>query len=312
MFVKTGKLILSWTPLTAFENAKRLMTDEQTPDPSSSNPEDPSPLGEFDSADDLDRILAEAASLVSDISQEVGESASDSDDSVHAALDSDHVGDVAAQLDAELAALENLVSSTSDELGTGAEETNAASEATGEVATPEDTSAPAGPPDIDAASTGGSTESQDSANKMTPSAAATPTAESEPAAQSGVKSKTAVGEIPKEPQAAKDATPSVKIQSPRPGVVGTAMFGTGMEEQEEEDFEEEEQPPKPRWVQILDEKIAPTALVVCNRGAKMLDMVDHRIGGKVNEQMKQMIGLAALATLGTAFMVYILSFFWTP
>ncbi len=297
--------------MTAIENTKELMTDEQTPDQSSSNPEDLNPLGDFDSADDLDKILAEAASLASDISLEVGESSPVSDGSGPDS-DTDQAGDVAAQLDAELAALEELVTSASDELGDLEDDSKDEVATTSQEASSEDTPPPTPDPVVDSTATEVPDESHKSDEQVTPDVAAQSTEEVEVASQGKVESKTAVDEIPEEPPKNKNPQSSGIVLSPKPGVVGTGMFEPDTKEHEEEEFEEEDSLPKPKWVQILENKVSPAALAACDRGVKVLDMLDHRIGDKLTDPIKGMVGWAALATLGTAFIVYVLSFFWTP
>lgn len=295
------------------------MTDEQTPDQSQPDSEGSDSIDEFGSDEELDQLLAEAASLASDLSQEVGD-ASEEGGSESPPPDSDQTDDVSAMLDAELAALEALVSDTSDELGDANDDSTDTS-ATASEPEAEPVSAPQEIQALDIPVEGDAADNIPVFDDVQPDDAQPVDVIDTPSSMDDKVQE--VEEIPavitqpqQDPPSEDQPTPQMVVQSRKPGVVGSGLMGAvkgkGKSKKDEDDTDIEEEPPIPKWLQLLNEKVSPVALVVCSRGAKILDKLDSRIGDKVNDQIKTLVGWAAIATLGTSIIIYILSLFYIP
>lgn len=287
------------------------MTDESSSDQPLSD-SDGADSGGFTSEDELDQILADAASLASDLSLELGEAESNAEELAQPAEEPDQpieepvqstevgdsAGDISAQLDAELAALENLVADTSAELSDASEpsieQTTTETSAVQTDAIPQ----PADPKDSadGAVAVDGSTQGSTSDS------------------QTSTKTEDKTDDATSEKDTIKEKSKAkVVISSPRPGVVGTGMLGVVTSEEEEEDNVEKKLP-RPEWVEKLEAAVLPVALVACQKGVNILEKIDSPISRKIHlsEPVKTMVGWAAIATIGTSLLIYFISFFYTP
>lgn len=297
------------------------MTDESSSDQPLSD-SDGANSGGFTTEDELDQILADAASLASDLSIELGEVETNEEASaqpaeepaqpieepVQSTEDAASSGDISAQLDAELAALENLVADTSAELGDSSEpspvesKTSTAQTTTETPAAQSDASTqPADPDHADEDSAGGATD----ADGSTPGAAQE--------SQTSTKTEDQADEAASENDTKKEKKTKLIVSSPRPGVVGTGMLGVVTSEGVEDD-KEEQGPPRPEWVEKLEAKVLPVALAACQKGVNILEKIDSPLSNKIqlSEQVRMIVGWAAIATIGTSLLIYIISFFYTP
>lgn len=292
------------------------MTDESSSDQPLSD-SDGADSGGFTTEDELDQILADAASLASDLSLELGEAEPNAEEPtppneepVQSTEEIDTAGDISAQLDAELAALENLVADTSAELGDTADPSPVDAKTSTEQATTE----------TSATQTDASTQPVDPENAAEKSAGEAIAADgstqgSASDSQTSTKTEDKEADTTSEKDTKKVKTKAkLKISSARPGVVGTGMLGVVTGEGVEEEEEEEQGPPRPEWVEKIEAVVLPVALVACQKGAYILEKIDSPLSNKINlsEQVRTIVGWAAIATIGTSLLIYFISFFYTP
>ncbi len=272
------------------------MTDSQPQDENSPENGD---LGVV-SEQELDDVLAQASELADELSDEVGAALNPAGpDEAHQALDA------ASDLDADLSELEQLVAGASKEVGEGSEpsgeeelpqeqpetttEGSAVPDFMAEFTRPEDTN--------DSPATGGET-----AQPPGPADA----------------------EL--EPDASAQTTESTQASTPaKPGVVGTGMIGVvGAASTEptadatsgaSEELEARETPPAEATVTPLDrlfglveERVSPIALKVCEKAVPVLEAIDKPFG-RVGTPIRRVIGWVAIATMGTALIVFLVSLF---
>ncbi len=297
------------------------MADEQPPNPASSgSPE----KADSDSASGatLDDVLAEAASLASDLSEDVGTPEGPLKSATRN-VEPGSGSDIAEDLDAELANLERLVGDASSQVdpqtdpqdsqpnGTAPEEVpDFMSDLTGPSPTPEeagvsepsdsglsfettaqdasdDATGEAGHAEESPGYDGGSTKPGASGTDVTPADAVSVPSESDATSKSSpidAGTPGVVGNIPRSAQISTktDHVPSLEADVP----AGDAEGGGGPKGLRD------------RGLQVL--------MTLGERGVTMLEVAD-RPTAKLGTSARQIIGWAALATLGTALIVLLIS-----
>ncbi len=285
------------------------MTKEQPPDKSSPDPLEGAGSGAI-SDQELDDVLAQASSLADDLAEEVGlAEKSDQQGEPHEPPDG------AADLDAELSELEQLVADASSEVNEEAESADetapSAEESTPRSEKPpipdfmEEFTRPQEPADAEPAAT------------KTPASTAPP----DPATTSETKEQ--------------DADASGTTLSAKPGVVGTGMIGVvgaplstpptddrATEGTEASDTaaptEEDDTPETASYVSVVARlvhtvkqsagRFSTMGLTLCNRALGLLEVVDRPFA-RLGEPVRRVIGWIAIATVGTAVIVYMISLF---
>ena len=255
-----------------------------TDDPSSKQPQPDLP-GDADSgllsAKELDEVLAQASSLATDLSEQVG----DADGPGRAQANAP------ADLDTELKEMEQLASTMNSELGGGSGTTNGDS-ASDESAVPEFMSEFMEPQEPTASasesdSTSASGSSGDGAGNATPTIAVTP--------RPGVIGTGLIGVVGTPPPAAAE-------QAEKPPA-----------EEIEETEETEESPPSRlgKSLEVFKSAGARVSPLVCGVGlqaVRVLEKIDEPVSG-MSQSVRRLIGWVAIATLGTSAVVYAISLF---
>ena len=267
------------------------MTDEppqdQTPDPPDGV--DPNALP----VDELDALLAEASSLASEISEEVGEVELQGTEG-EVSRPTNASGDPSNNLDAQLAELEQLAETAGSEIGADADELSQPPPEPDALSQPE----PASPPESE---TGGEVPSfmDEFTRPEEAQAAETPVAglPNTPASSApGVVSSKTVGIV-----SSAGATPSPDDSPAGP-----------VEAFDEEDTEPEEPPAEADSVARVNPVrraaacLPPAALAVCERSANLLEAIDKPFAG-IGENLRRILGWVAVATFATSLIVLLLS-----
>lgn len=273
------------------------MNDDPAPDPND---------GLADSAaleEDIDRLLADAATLASDVSEEVGEA--EPDPSMGTAPDPDPSQDVAADVDAQLANIEAMAAEASAEVGPvgdGPADSDAQQPPADAIATvPDPAPRPAPPvPDFMAEFTRPEPPSDEpDGDDAAPSADRTDEGATAPAPP-----------VPTTAELAKKGVVSSKtIHASEPG---TGPFGDADDEYsirvpgEPEGLTDatERKASFPVWLG----KATPVLLPLAEFAVRLLERLDAptaRVGGG----LRQVIGWLAIATFGTSLIVLLISLF---
>ena len=298
------------------------MADEQPPNPASSGPPE---KADSDSASNatLDDVLAEAASLASDLSEDVG-TPEGSLGSATRNVEPGSGSDIAEDLDTELANLERLVGDASSQVdpqtdprdspsqGTAPEEVpDFMSDLTGPSSTPEeapasepsdsgpsfetaaqaasdDATGEAGDPEESPGDDGGSTKPDAFGTDVTPADTISAPSQSDATSKSSLIDAGALGVVGNIPRSAKISERTEHVPS------SEADAPTG-------DAEADGGPKglRDRGLHVL--------MTLGERGVTMLEVAD-RPTAKLGDSARQIIGWVALATLGTALIVLLVSF----
>jgi hypothetical protein len=267
------------------------MTDEPPQDQAPDPPDgvDPNALRE----DELDALLAEASSLASEISEEVGEVELRGTPG-EVSRPANASGDPSNNLDAQLAELEQLAETAGSEIGADTDELNGRAPEPDSVSQPE----PASPPESE---TGDEVPSfmEEFTRPEEPQAAETPVAgpPNMPASNApGVVSSKTIGIISSTPRA-----PSLDDRPAGP-----------VETFDEEDTEPEEPPAEADSVARVNPVrraaacLPLAALAACERSATLLEAIDKPFGG-IGENLRRILGWVAVATFATSLIVLLLS-----
>ncbi|MCH7839735.1 MAG: hypothetical protein IID38_05815 [Planctomycetes bacterium] len=303
------------------------------PDPSSSSrepgpEEDPAGASETE----LDDILAQAASLATGLSEELGseEAASTSQESPAASDAAVERGEVRAadptpeaepqrNLEGELENLDELLATTSSELAGPARDQSGAVEANGEPAASTDKS------DAD-----GTTVPTFMDEFTQPEAPAEEAPELETLAQDDATGAEESPSKPPEEAGAVTGNPQAK-----PGVVGTGMLGVvstpgaspisevadvaaAMPESEVDIAAGSSEPdPSPKspllsrllaLPRVVASRLAPVNDLLCEQGSRLLDLMDRPLQ-HTNSLVRRLVGLVALATMAISIIVLVFSLF---
>lgn len=282
---------------------------------------------------DLDDILSEAANLASNLKEEIGDSGDPA-----AAAAPDPINDVKTgttdTVECELHELERLVASTAEQLGA-----EASDESDAEPGESTPTTAPA---DETASSETPVPEESASEAPVSDSPAAETSEQSKPLAVPDFMSEFTEPEAPQEvkpeaaatetktagPEPAADADADATATSvdddpesdPKPGVVGSPIGQTkgdpsvesASESQalaEPESDSSATDSPKATAsdaLRALGQRLAPLGLAVCAKVVLLLEMIDRPLG-RIGAAPRTLLGWLAIATLGMAAIVYVIS-----
>lgn len=283
------------------------MTDElppNQPQPDASNGAD----SELVSAEDLDDVLSQAASLATELSSELG-APDDTFDSSGSGNAPPIRKEAPADLDRELDDLQQLVATAGEELD---DEPTSPSDADGP-----DTNPPV--PESKASSSGETFDVTDFMSELTEPKEADATPD-KPAQQQPEKSPMKPSE-----STAEDGRQTTSVHMPKPGVVGTGMLGvvgTGptteaMKDESsatvEDEAADDASPPSMaekslRIVREAGSRLSPLALRLGLQGVRILERIDTPVR-RVSQPIRRLVGWVAIATLGTATIVFLVSLF---
>lgn len=323
--------------------------DEQPPDqPKSDSPENTG--SGLISEDELEAALAEASSLASDLSEQVGAddtpaepagsdekpaASTESHEKPAAPADTGETqaqpDDLPADLDAELGELERLIAVAESDIGEPPDATEAAPSPQNSAAGSDEPASLAGEPasaaDEPAAASDAPVTPRDDSDipdfmdELTrPAEPAAEGAEPQPAPSKPTAS------AGNKPQGERDAAgPSGAAVSPKPGVVGTGTVGVvgTVSQQPEADTVEEastaDEPTGPsstmdnirkipQVIRVASTRLAPHVLTGCERGVTLLEWIDRPLA-RISQPIRRPLGWVALATTGTACILYLYSLF---
>lgn len=277
---------------------------------------------------DLDDILSEASNLASSLKEEIGDSGDPA-----AAAAPDPINDVKTgttdTVECELHELERLVASTAEQIGADASD-----------AEPGESTPTTAPADETASSETPAPEESVSEAPVSDSPAAETSEQSKPLAVPDFMSEFTEPEAPQEvkPEAAatetKTAEPAPAADAdatatsvdddpesdPKPGVVGSPIAQTKGDPSVESASESQAlaEPesdssatgsPKATAgdaLRALGQRLAPLGLAVCAKVVLLLEMIDRPLG-RIGAAPRTLLGRLAIATLGVAAIVYVIS-----
>ncbi len=286
------------------------MADEPTPNPFSPDPTG-GPDGEEVSAEDLDALLSEASALASEISADLGESSGETEaeppgPTENAQSSPEPIG-LTDGVDTQLQRIEGFVAEASSELGASLEPPDERTEPDQAPSPPpEERSIPAFMDDLtraadDAASTPAGEMENTSADLHEPEPPEIEAKQSAPT-EPGITSPPVLGDAPAVSDLPAEGSGPAPEKRPQPARHETMSA---------------DDPTDPGAVPNADRigaihraaaRLSPAALGLCNYGVQLLEIVD-RPARRLGPGPRHAIGWLAIATLGTSFIVFVVSLF---
>ena len=293
------------------------MTDESNPGQNPSHPPDGKD-SEIISEQELDQILSQASSLAADLSEDVG--------SPDESGTERSISDTSQELDAELSELERLVSETAVEVDGTSETADEAASA---------------PEDRQVETTIDTLEDNDEqpAQEDQEPSAAEPLLKPKPPPvpdfmdefthpEEPLDGKSSSAVVPKPVvSSSQKATerPGAPVALPKPGVVRSReteavdaavpsldeealQTSVSTHEGDESEAGVEQLPPLKRLMRQIPEKLSAGAWAACTKVVSVLDIIDRPLS-RLGQVPRRLIGLAAIATAGTAVIVLLISLF---
>lgn len=281
------------------------MTDELPPD----QPQPDAPNGadsELVSADELDEVLSQAAALATDLSSELGVTDGTPDSS--GSPDAPAIRKEApADLDRELNDLQQLVATAGEELND-------------EPASPNDPGGPDTHPQAFKSERSSSGDSYDVPDFMSEF---TEPQQPDAAPDESRQPQSKPPPVNPSESTSESASQTKSVHIPKPGVVGTGMIGVvgtapptpAVKDESpaivKDDPADDASPPSiakksRRIAREAGSRLSPLALRLGLQGVRVLERIDRPIRG-VSRPVRRLIGWIAIATLGTATIVFLIS-----